>query len=99
MNKFAQSLDYLVDNFVTDTNSKLFKAVETPLLDDVIRFKGVPLDDTFDVFRINALGVTKMDAIIAFKYLEKLHEDRTGFTEFKVSDEAGNIDENDEVFR
>lgn len=49
------------------------KSQET-LLDNGQTFVGVPLDQSFNIFEVHGQGVTKKDAVIAFKYLEKLTE-------------------------
>ena len=70
--------------------------VESTEIDNGLMFIGAKIDINFDIFNVIGSGISRKDAIIAFKYLQKFDQDSKSLEAFRVNENE--IDEDDEQF-
>ena len=70
--------------------------VESTEIDNGLMFIGAQIDNNFDIFNVIGSGISRKDAIIAFKYLQKFDQDSKSLEAFRVNENE--IDEDDEQF-
>ena len=85
----------MIDIFIPNEKLDIMK-VESTEIDNGLMFIGAQIDNNFDIFNVIGSGISRKDAIIAFKYLQKFDLDSKSLEAFRVNENE--IDEDDEQF-